>query len=142
MTPPDVEHHISHRVKRQAILYRDKPTPYTAIVHKAALRMRFGGPGVARGQLQHILDMSEHAHIKVLVIPFEAGSFPGSGPSILYSIGPVPQMDTVQLDTEHGSELLDAPAQLGGIASCWIAWRRWPSQSRNRATSSRASSEP
>ncbi|MFD5389251.1 helix-turn-helix domain-containing protein [Streptomyces sp. NPDC127074] len=112
LSPPDVEHHISHRVKRQAILYRDKPTPYTAIVHEAALRMRFGGPETTRVQLQHILDMSEHAHIKVVVIPFEAGSFPGSGPSILYAVGPVPQLDTVQLDTEHGSELLDAPAQL------------------------------
>ncbi|MFF5669581.1 helix-turn-helix domain-containing protein [Streptomyces hygroscopicus] len=112
LSPPDIEHRVSHRVKRQAILYRDKPTPYTAIVHEAALRMRFGGPDVARGQLQHILDMSEHDHIKVLAIPFDAGSFPSSGQSILYAVGPVPQLDTVQLDTEHGSELLDAPAQL------------------------------
>ncbi|MEU0842197.1 helix-turn-helix transcriptional regulator [Streptomyces sp. NPDC005962] len=112
LSPPDVEHHVSHRVKRQAILYRSEPTPYTAIVHEAALRMRFGGPETARGQLRHLLDMSERAHIKVLVIPFEAGSFPGSGQSILYATGPVPQLDTVQLDTEHGSELLDAPAQL------------------------------
>ncbi|MFD8383806.1 helix-turn-helix domain-containing protein [Streptomyces sp. NPDC059679] len=112
LSPPDVEHHVSHRVKRQAVLYRDKPTPYTAIVHEAALRMRFGGPETARGQLQHILDMCEQPHIKVLVIPFEAGSFPGSGQSILYAVGPVPQLDTVQLDTEYGSELLDAPAQL------------------------------
>ncbi|MEU0807928.1 helix-turn-helix transcriptional regulator [Streptomyces sp. NPDC005970] len=112
LSPPEVEHHVSHRVKRQAVLYRDKPTPYTAIVHEAALRMRFGGPATARGQLQYILDMTEHGHIKVLVIPFEAGSFPASGQSMLYAVGPVPQLDTVQLDTEHGSELLDAPAQL------------------------------
>jgi len=74
--------------------------------------MRFGGPETAGGQLRHLPDMSERAHIKVLVIPFEAGSFPSSGQSILYATGPVPQLDTVQLDTEHGSELLDAPAQL------------------------------
>ncbi|MFE9061369.1 helix-turn-helix domain-containing protein [Streptomyces violaceusniger] len=112
LPPPDVEHRVSHRVKRQAILYRDKPTPYTAIVHEAALRMRFGGPVTAREQLQHILDMSEHDHIKVLVIPFDAGSFPGSGQSVCYAAGPVPQLDTVQLDAEYGSELLDAAAQL------------------------------
>ncbi|KAK1182007.1 helix-turn-helix transcriptional regulator [Streptomyces sp. NBS 14/10] len=112
LPPPEVEHRVSHRVKRQAILYGGKPTAYTAIVHEAALRMRFGGPDTARAQLQHILDMSEHEHIKVAVIPFEAGSFPGSGQSMLYAVGPVPQLDTVQLDTEYGSELLDAPAQL------------------------------
>ncbi|MEU0931382.1 helix-turn-helix domain-containing protein [Streptomyces malaysiensis] len=112
LPPPEVEHRVSHRIKRQGILYRDKPTPLTAIVHEAALRMRFGGPDMARAQLQHILDMSEHGHIKVVVIPFEAGSFPGSGQSILYAAGQVPLLDTVQLDTEHGSELLDAAAQL------------------------------
>ncbi|AUA11352.1 helix-turn-helix domain-containing protein [Streptomyces sp. SID8382] len=112
LPPPDVEHRVSHRVKRQAILYRDKPTPYTAIVHEAALRMRFGGSETARAQLQHILDMSEHDHVKVLVIPFDAGSFPGAGQSVCYATGPVPQLDTVQLDAEYGSELLDAAAQL------------------------------
>ncbi|MEU5102219.1 MULTISPECIES: helix-turn-helix transcriptional regulator [unclassified Streptomyces] len=112
LPPPDVEHRVSHRIKRQAILYRDNPTPYTTIVHEAALRMRFGGPETARGQLRHILDMSERKHIRVLVIPFEAGSFPGSGQSVCYATGPVPQLDTVQLDAEYGSELLDAAAQL------------------------------
>lgn len=112
LAPPEVEHRVSHRVKRQAVLYRDTPTPYTAIVHEAALRMRFGGPATACRQLEHIVEMSQHKHIKVLVIPFEAGSFPGSGQSISYAVGPVPQLDTVQLDTEHGSELLDAEAQL------------------------------
>ncbi|MBB5117913.1 transcriptional regulator with XRE-family HTH domain [Streptomyces eurocidicus] len=112
LAPPEVEHRVSHRVKRQAVLYRDTPTPYTAIVHEAALRMRFGGPATACRQLEHIVDMSRHKHIRVLVIPFEAGSFPGSGQSISYAVGPVPQLDTVQLDTEHGSELLDAEAQL------------------------------
>lgn len=90
LPPPDVEHRVSHRIKRQAILYRDDPTPYMAIVHEAALRMRFGGLDTARKQLRHILDMSERSRIMVLVIPFEAGSFPGSGQSVCYASGPVP----------------------------------------------------
>ncbi|GAA0466249.1 helix-turn-helix transcriptional regulator [Streptomyces stramineus] len=112
LPPPEVEHRVSHRIKRQEVLYRSDPTPYTAIVHEAALRMRFGGPGTAREQLRHIVEMSNREHITVLVIPFDAGTFPGSGQSISYAVGPVPQLDTVQLDTEHGSELLDAQAQL------------------------------
>ncbi|MEU4682743.1 helix-turn-helix domain-containing protein [Streptomyces xinghaiensis] len=112
LTPPEIEHRVSHRVKRQTILYGDAPTSYEAIVHEAALRMQFGGPFTARRQLRHILDMTEHDHITVRVIPFTAGSFPGSGQSILYATGPVAKLDTVQLDTEHGSEFLDAEAQL------------------------------
>lgn len=112
LPPPEVEHRVSHRIKRQAILYRADPTPYRSIVHEAALRMKFGGPAVARKQLQHILDMSERDHVTVLVIPFDAGAYPGSGQSVCYAEGPVPQLDTVQLDQSHGSVLLDAEAQL------------------------------
>ncbi|MEU5598619.1 helix-turn-helix transcriptional regulator [Streptomyces sp. NPDC020298] len=112
MSPPDIEHRISFRIKRQAVLYRDRPTPHHAIIHEAALRMQFGGPSVTRAQLQHLLDTSGRDHVTVLVIPFDAGTFPGSGQSIYYSMGPVPQLDTVNLDQSHGPVFLDSEAQL------------------------------
>jgi transcriptional regulator with XRE-family HTH domain len=112
MSPPDIEHRVSFRVKRQAVLYRDSPTPHQAIIHEAALRMKFGGASVTGTQLQHLLDMSERDHITLHVIPFDAGTFPGSGQSIYYSDGPVPQLDTVNLDQSHGPAFLDSEAQL------------------------------
>ncbi|MFJ4834924.1 helix-turn-helix domain-containing protein [Streptomyces sp. NPDC088747] len=112
MSPPDIEHRVSFRVKRQAVLYRDPPTPHQAIIHEAALRMKFGGPSVTRAQLAHLLDMAERPHITLHVIPFDAGTFPGSGQSIYYSKGPVPQLDTVNLDQSHGPAFLDSEAQL------------------------------
>ncbi|MFJ6832859.1 helix-turn-helix domain-containing protein [Streptomyces sp. NPDC091209] len=112
LSPPDIEHRLSFRIKRQAVLFDDSPTPYRAVLHEAALRMQFGGPAVTKKQLRHILDMSEHPHIAVQVIPFTAGAYPGSGQSILYAHGTVPQLDTVHLDQSHGSALLDAETQL------------------------------
>lgn len=56
--------------------------------------------------------MSELEQVTVRVIPFGKGSFPGTGQSVDYLAGPVPQLDTVQLDTHHGCEFLDAEAQL------------------------------
>ncbi|GEC09786.1 transcriptional regulator [Streptomyces spinoverrucosus] len=113
LSPPDIEHRLSFRIKRQAILYReDNPTPYEAIVHEAALRMKVGGSTVTRQQLQYLLDMSERGHITVRAITFDAGAYPGSGQSIYYAYGPVPQLDTVQLDQSHGVAFLDAEAQL------------------------------
>ncbi|MER6091493.1 helix-turn-helix domain-containing protein [Streptomyces bluensis] len=113
LSPPDIEHRLSFRIKRQAILYReDNPTPYEAIVHEAALRMKVGGPTVTRQQLQYLLDMSERDHITLRVITFDAGAYPGSGQSIYYAYGPVPPLDTVQLDQSHGVAFLDAEAQL------------------------------
>jgi transcriptional regulator with XRE-family HTH domain len=114
----EVEHRLTHRMKRQGVLHRADPPPYTAIIHEAALRMDFGGPAVARGQLKHLLDMSELPHITVRVIPFGTDHFPTTGQSFDYVEGPVSQLDTVQLDSHHGAcEFLDAEAQLGKYRS-------------------------
>ncbi|MGH4029403.1 helix-turn-helix domain-containing protein [Actinomycetota bacterium Odt1-20B] len=112
LSPPDIEHRLSFRIKRQAVLYRDSPVPYEAIVHEAALRMRVGGSGVTRQQLQHLLDMSQRDNITLRAITFDAGAYPGSGQSIYYVHGPVPPLDTVYLDQSHGLAFLDAEAQL------------------------------
>jgi len=109
---PDIEHRVSFRLKRQTVLFRDPPTPHQVIVHEAALRMQFGGPRVTREQLKYLLDMNEREHVALHIIPFDAGTFPGSGQSIYYAEGPVPQLDTVNLDQSHGPVFLDAEAQL------------------------------
>ncbi|MFH9175073.1 helix-turn-helix domain-containing protein [Streptomyces albogriseolus] len=113
----EIEHRVTHRIKRQGILHREDPPPYTAVIHESALHMGYGGSKTVRAQLRHLLDMSELEHVTVRVIPFGKGSFPGTGQSIDYLLGPVPQLDTVQLDTHHGCEFLDAEAQLNKYRS-------------------------
>lgn len=112
LAPPDVEHRVSFRVKRQAVLFRSPPVPQRVIIHEAALRMRFAGPRVTHDQLKHLLDMAGREHITMRVLPFESSVFPGSGQSIYYAEGPVPQLDTVNLDQSHGPVFLDSEAQL------------------------------
>ncbi|MFF4500056.1 helix-turn-helix domain-containing protein [Streptomyces sp. NPDC001401] len=112
LPPPDVEHRVSFRIKRQTVLYREPPTSQQVIIHEAALRMRFGGPQVTRAQLKYLLEMNERDHIAIHVIPFAAGTFAGSGQSVYYAEGPVPQLDTVNLDQSHGPVFLDTEAQL------------------------------
>nr|WP_245936302.1 DUF5753 domain-containing protein [Streptomyces cahuitamycinicus] len=111
-TPPEVEHRVSHRIKRQDVVFRENPNPYSTVIHEAALHMRVGGRRVAREQLKHLIDMSERDHITLRVLPFGVGAFPGSGQSINYLCGPVPELNTVQLDQFHGPVLLDAEAHV------------------------------
>ncbi|MEU5596572.1 helix-turn-helix transcriptional regulator [Streptomyces sp. NPDC020298] len=112
LRPHEIEYRISHRIKRQAVLYRERPPQYTAIIHEAALRMRFGGREVARAQLDHLIKMSEQPHVTLRVIPFDGTVFPTVGHGLDYAHGPVPALDTAQLDAAHGSELIDSVAQL------------------------------
>ncbi|WP_413807520.1 helix-turn-helix domain-containing protein [Streptomyces sp. OE57] len=131
----EVEHHVSFRVKRQAVLYGERPTPLTAIVHEAALRMGFGGSAVARAQLEYLIKMSERENITVKVVPFGAGIFPMSGQGIIYLGGEVPRLDTVQLDSDHGSEFLDAQPQLAryrNVLDRMEACALNPAESRDR----------
>lgn len=103
---------LAHRSERQQVVTGDKAVPYRAVIHEAALRMQFGGRDVARAQLHHLLAVSERDNVTVLVIPFSRGAFPGAGHTVVYAEGPVPQLDTVQVDSSHGPVFLHAEAQL------------------------------
>lgn len=109
----EVEHRLSHRMKRQAILYGDRSVPYAAVIHEAALRMEFGGLDTVRAQLEHLVEVSEMDNVTVRVIPFSGGrTFPGTGQAFDYVLGAVPQLDTVQLDAAHGCQFIDAEAEV------------------------------
>lgn len=109
---PEVEFRVSHRIKRQKILFGEDPTPFVATIHEAALRMRFGTAETSRSQLEYLITMSERPNITVRVVPFDAGAFPGAGSTVELAEGPVTQLDTVSVDTEHGSVFLYANTQL------------------------------
>ncbi|WP_404197394.1 helix-turn-helix domain-containing protein [Streptomyces tauricus] len=112
LRPHEIEHLVSYRLKRQAVLFRDNPVPYTAIIHEAALRMQFGGREVARTQLRHLLEAGEQPNITLRVIPFDGTSFPTAGHGLDYASGPVTALDTAALDTSHGNELINAVGKL------------------------------
>ncbi|MEU4348566.1 helix-turn-helix transcriptional regulator [Streptomyces sp. NPDC023838] len=108
----ELELRVAHRTARKEVITGEAPTPYHAVVHEAALRMQVGGRTVAKAQLNHLLDISEHSSITVLALPFTAGGFPMAGDSVLYAEGPTPPLDTVLLDTPTGAAFLFSPTQL------------------------------
>jgi transcriptional regulator with XRE-family HTH domain len=108
----EVELRVAHRVQRQQVLERDNPVDYVGYIHEAALRMQLGGRRVTREQLDYLCQVSERPNIQLRVLPVEGGAFPGAGHALLYAEGPVPQLDTVQLDSAHGPEFTHAEAQL------------------------------
>ncbi|MEU1039022.1 helix-turn-helix transcriptional regulator [Streptomyces sp. NPDC005551] len=114
--PPLPEHEVAlrlaYRVERQQVLEGEHPPEYVGLVHEAALRMQFGGRKVARAQLLHLIHVSERPAVRVQVIPFSAGTFPGAGQTVNYLHAPVPQLDTAQVDSSHGPEFLGDEAQL------------------------------
>ncbi len=103
---------VAHRLERQQVLEGDDPPEYLGIVHEAALHMQFGGRKVARAQLEHLLTLSERESVILRVIPYEGGAFPGAGQTVNYYEGPVPRLDTAEVDSTHGPAFLHQEAQL------------------------------
>jgi hypothetical protein len=110
--PRSLDLRLDYRMKRRAILDRDQPPQCTFLIHEAALRMQFGGRGVARKQLHHLLEQSDRDSVAIRVLPFSVGGFPSAGSSTTYCSGPVPQLDTVQMDTALGSAFLHSETHL------------------------------
>ncbi|WP_316521930.1 helix-turn-helix domain-containing protein [Kitasatospora brasiliensis] len=99
------------RIRRQQVLV-DQPKPYSAFLHESALRMQFGGPEVLREQLRNLLENSERPGLEIRVIPFSVPTYTGSGESLYLARGPVPELDTVQIDLSHGPTFVHSQAEL------------------------------
>ncbi|MFD5750014.1 helix-turn-helix domain-containing protein [Streptomyces sp. NPDC127033] len=108
----EVELRVAHRMERQQVLNREQPVGFVGYVHEAALRMRFGGREATREQLNALITASEKDNITLRIVPFERGSFPGAGHTLLYAEGAVPQLDTAQLDSAHGPDFLHTEPHL------------------------------
>jgi transcriptional regulator with XRE-family HTH domain len=74
--PGDLERSVELRQARQDNITKTKPPKLTAVMSEGALRRLVGGPEVMRGQLQHLLEMSELGHVDIRVLSFEAGAHP------------------------------------------------------------------
>lgn len=71
-----------------------------------------GGSRTNRRQLRRITERSESPNVTVRVLPFDTDDFAGNGYSMLYLHGPVPQLDTVQIDTAHRGEFFGTESHL------------------------------
>ncbi|MPY48940.1 helix-turn-helix domain-containing protein [Streptomyces acidicola] len=108
----EVEHRVSHRMKRKVVIEGPDPIPYETVIHEAALRIRVAGRTSFRTQLARIMELSEADHVTVRVIPFDLDDFAGAGSAMVHLGGAVPRLDTVVRDAPHGTAFVDSEAQL------------------------------
>jgi transcriptional regulator with XRE-family HTH domain len=109
----DLDLRVRHRMQRKVILENPAPTPYKAVIHEAALRIRVSDRATSCAQLAHVLELSEADHITVRVIPFDLDGFGGAWSPMMLAGGAVPKLDTAVRDAPHGTGFIDSEAQLG-----------------------------
>ncbi|MFB7123612.1 MULTISPECIES: helix-turn-helix transcriptional regulator [Streptomycetaceae] len=113
--PPLPQHELeartAFRMQRKAELRRS-PKPLTFFIYESVLWTRFGGTAVLKEQLSSLLEDSELPWMTIRVVPFDIETFPGPAENLTYSFGAVPELDTVERESSHGPEYLDAVSEL------------------------------
>ncbi|MEU9874873.1 helix-turn-helix domain-containing protein [Streptomyces phaeochromogenes] len=108
----ELDPRVEHRLRRRTVIEGDNPTPYETVIHEFALRVRVSDRKVALAQLREILNQIDQGHATVRVIPTDQDGFAGAGASMMYTGGPVAQLDTGLRDAPTGTAFIDAEPQL------------------------------
>ncbi|MEV7190781.1 helix-turn-helix transcriptional regulator [Streptomyces sp. NPDC093510] len=138
----EVDGRVDFRLKRRSIFEREAPPSFVALIHEAALRMRFGGRKVAKGQLDYLAEVSHWPTVKLRVIPFTCEDFIEVDQSLLYAGGVVPQLDTVHLDSPVGGVSIIDEVQLNRFGNLLdVAERASLSERESRRLLHRVASE-
>ncbi len=87
----DVERRVALRLERQKHLLDDNAPEFHIVLDEAALRRPYGDREVMRGQLQHLIDLSERPNVRLQVMPFSLGGH--SGESGAFTILSFPESD-------------------------------------------------
>jgi hypothetical protein len=73
----EIDNFVQLRMVRQRVLSREEPLHLWSVLDEAALMRRVGGDAVMKAQLEHLLEMSEHKHVDVQVLPFDQDAHAG-----------------------------------------------------------------
>lgn len=139
LLPADLDQAVALRLKRQEIWARESPPPpvFAAIISEAALVRLVGTPEIMRGQLGHLLSMTEQhpGLISVQVLPFDAGASVGLlAPFVLASFPDSDQKDAAFLDDTLNGTTTEAH---GTVAKLRVLFDALGREAENRAGSIR-----
>ncbi|MET9514960.1 helix-turn-helix transcriptional regulator [Streptomyces sp. NPDC002994] len=73
----EIDRRVALRLERQKVLVSERAPHFHAVLDEAALRRPYGDRAVMRGQLQHLIEVSEQSNITLQVMPFSFGGHAG-----------------------------------------------------------------
>ncbi|GCB43086.1 hypothetical protein SNL152K_370 [Streptomyces sp. NL15-2K] len=103
---------VAFRLERQTILAGENAPTVHAVIHEAALHMHYGGPGVMRRQLLHLIELARLSNVTIQIFPFRARTYSGVSAPFLYLAPPVEELATVVLDHPAQQIYRDSPGHL------------------------------
>ncbi|MEU6817400.1 helix-turn-helix transcriptional regulator [Streptomyces sp. NPDC046860] len=104
----DVERRVALRLERQKHLLGEHAPEFHIVLDEAALHRPYGDREVMRGQLRHLVEVSERPNVRLQVMPFDFGGHSGeSGAFTLLSFPESDLSDVVYLEQLTSALYLD-----------------------------------
>ncbi|MFF9900876.1 MULTISPECIES: helix-turn-helix transcriptional regulator [Streptomyces] len=104
----DIDRRVALRLERQKLLVSERAPQFRCVLDEAALRRPYGDREVMRGQIQHLIDISERPNVTLQVMPFTFGGHAGeSGAFTMLSFPESDLSDVVYLEQLTGALYLD-----------------------------------
>ncbi|MBT2440388.1 helix-turn-helix domain-containing protein [Streptomyces sp. ISL-36] len=113
----EIDRRVALRLERQKVLVSESAPQFHAVLDEAALRRPYGDRSVMRGQLRHLIEISEHANVTLQVMPFSFGGHAGeSGAFTMLSFPESDLSDVVYLEQLTSALYLDKREEVGQYA--------------------------
>lgn len=104
----EIDRRVALRLERQKVLVSESAPDCHIVLDEAALRRPYGGREVMRGQLQHLIDISERPNVTLQLMPFSVGGHAGeSGSFTMLSFSESDLSDVVYLEQLTSALYLD-----------------------------------
>ncbi|SCG47635.1 Helix-turn-helix domain-containing protein [Micromonospora siamensis] len=118
----EVEQRITSRMERQAVLRRETPPEFVAVIDEAVLRRAVGEPAVMVEQFEHLLRLTEQPHVTLHVVPADAGMHAGLAGAFILARTPEGG-EVAHLDTPLRAHVTDRPDDVDSLQHRWESLR-------------------
>lgn len=108
-----IERRLQVRMQRRSLLTRADPVQFWCVIDEAALLRPVGGPATMRGQILHMVAMSELDNVTIQVLPLRVGAHPGmDGSFTILRFPHDSEPDAVYVTTATGGAFQEKPEHL------------------------------
>jgi transcriptional regulator with XRE-family HTH domain len=112
-TPTEVNQRVQARLERHAVLSKDNPLRFWAILDEAALHRQVGGAATMREQLAKLLETADQPNVTIQAIPYSAGAHGGmQGSFVIMDFPHRSDPEIIYVDSMAGDLFLDADADV------------------------------
>jgi hypothetical protein len=118
----EMEQQVAARLARQAILTRDSPPLFVAVLDYTALERPIGGAKVMREQLRHLVEVSRRPRVHLHVVPKGVGAYPGLNGAFVIATPPEGD-DVAYLDNQLQGTIVERTVDVHSLRQTWESIR-------------------